>query len=192
MVAFACPAVRRGWEPAVPPARRSWEPVHPAGRGGWMPLPPAFAHRPRQRHPAARVLFLAIGASACRGVPVRIGVPATMFLSGGSPREGARSELASGAATGGGGAQPPPTRTSSQHTTSWAPRPGRVRNTQPHGLPRPGRVRHTQPHGLPRPGRVRNTQPHGVPRPARHQGKRPIPLRRCHACRSRRSAGRCG
>ena len=28
---------------------------------------------------------------------------------GGSPREGARSELANGAATGGGGAQPPPT-----------------------------------------------------------------------------------
>src|SRR5205807_7575140 len=30
---------------------------------------------------------------------------------GGSPREGARSELASGAATGGGGPQAPPTRT---------------------------------------------------------------------------------
>src|SRR5437868_11489623 len=29
---------------------------------------------------------------------------------GGSPREGARSELASGAATGGGGPQAPPTR----------------------------------------------------------------------------------
>src|SRR5439155_25207844 len=33
---------------------------------------------------------------------------------GGSPREGARSELASGAATGGGGPQAPPNRTSSR------------------------------------------------------------------------------
>src|SRR5205807_5979444 len=32
-------------------------------------------------------------------------------VRGGSPREGARSELASGAATGGGGPQAPPTRT---------------------------------------------------------------------------------
>ena len=34
-------------------------------------------------------------------------------VRGGSPRKGARSELASGAATGGGGPQAPPTRTSS-------------------------------------------------------------------------------
>src|SRR3981081_2090901 len=40
-------------------------------------------------------------------------------LSGGSPREGARSELASAAATGGGGPQAPPTPMSS--------RPGRSR-----------------------------------------------------------------
>src|SRR6185437_5133536 len=40
-----------------------------------------------------------------------------MFLSGGSPREGARSELASGAATGGGGPQAPPTRTSQRHAS---------------------------------------------------------------------------
>src|SRR5437588_255665 len=33
-------------------------------------------------------------------------------VRGGSPREGARSELASGAATGGGGPQAPPTRRS--------------------------------------------------------------------------------
>src|SRR6185437_380859 len=44
-----------------------------------------------------------------------------MSLSGGSPREGARSELASGAATGGGGPQAPPTRTSQRHATSWTP-----------------------------------------------------------------------
>ena len=35
--------------------------------------------------------------------------------SGGSPREGARSELASGAATGGGGPQAPPTRISTSN-----------------------------------------------------------------------------
>src|SRR5579859_2469198 len=37
---------------------------------------------------------------------------------GGSPRKGARSEPASGAATGGGGPQAPPTRTRSQRITS--------------------------------------------------------------------------
>src|SRR5438132_14189162 len=36
-------------------------------------------------------------------------------VRGGSPREGARSELASGAATGGGGPQAPPTRTRLSH-----------------------------------------------------------------------------
>src|SRR5579859_5709178 len=40
---------------------------------------------------------------------------------GGSPRKGARSEPASGAATGGGGPQAPPTRMRSQRTTSQAP-----------------------------------------------------------------------
>src|SRR6202011_3717287 len=38
-------------------------------------------------------------------------------LSGGSPREGARSELASGAATGGGGPQGPPPRTTARERT---------------------------------------------------------------------------
>src|SRR4051794_29044671 len=37
---------------------------------------------------------------------------------GGSPREGARSELASGAATGGGGRHAPPTRTRMRSTMS--------------------------------------------------------------------------
>src|ERR1700686_1661638 len=44
-----------------------------------------------------------------------IAVPTCPPLSGGSPREGARSELASAAATGGGGPQAPPTRTTSGH-----------------------------------------------------------------------------
>ena len=35
--------------------------------------------------------------------------------SGGSPREGVRSELASGAATGGGGPQAPPTQIIQEH-----------------------------------------------------------------------------
>src|SRR3977135_1718180 len=44
--------------------------------------------------------------------PQRFGAAARTNVSGGSPREGARSELASGAATGGGGPQAPPTRNS--------------------------------------------------------------------------------
>ena len=54
-------------------------------------------------------------------------------LSGGSPREGARSELASEAATGGGGLQAPPTRMS-QHQKA------RMRAGHLEPLPRPGEL----------------------------------------------------
>src|SRR5207244_11042080 len=59
------------------------------------------------------------GLNAClkRGQHVR----------GGSPREGARSELASGAATGGGGPQAPPTRTQCVTRTSISARGQQVR-----------------------------------------------------------------
>jgi hypothetical protein len=48
---------------------------------------------------------------------------ARQHVRGGSPREGARSELASGAATGGGGPQAPPTRNSYRPDRKpyWAP-----------------------------------------------------------------------
>ena len=66
-----------------------------------------------------------------------VGVPASWFLSGGSPREGARSELASGAATGGGGPQAPPTRISAKaRQLRGLPRARRVSNAKLRGLPR--------------------------------------------------------
>jgi hypothetical protein len=70
----------------------------------------------------------------------------------GAPREGARSEPASGAATGGGGPQAPPTRKFVRPTrnSDWAPRPGKPTGRR---LPRPGNSpgRPETPTGLPDP-----------------------------------------
>jgi hypothetical protein len=90
----------------------------PVGRRGYRPR--YELSRPDQGWTPSRARQLATGLrsqshpSACRGrTPQRhTGSPPRMGdkLSGGSPREGVRSELARGATTGGGGPQAPPTR----------------------------------------------------------------------------------
>ena len=84
--------------------------------GGQPPLPPPLwkgcATARTGRVPA---FFVALTRTAtlrrCPGARV-VDQLTPRPRSGGSPREGARSELASGAATGGGGPQAPPTRMS--------------------------------------------------------------------------------